>query len=216
MASIRESLKRKEERQTWNKTHTGEAIKIITEWLVSCKVREMVNLCPWQRDTLEWMLKEMGFDIHTIVWDIFCQEMRPTLELVGGSEKVLSNDWHERSRCLEWTVLDRTEKFWLEFRPVSLGEYHNIERCQEFLSGFRFLKSKDKEMWEAQRKLFLLKARLKESYWDGWNACYMVMNIGRQVALLKLPEYQIVGWFNYSLEGIEAMQSVIEARSSLR
>lgn len=202
------------EKREWNKAHTCEAVRIITEWLVSCKTREIGNLYPYQRSTLEWMLEEMGFDPHTVVWDIFCQEIRPMLELVGGKEEEIENSLCRPCYHLRWTVLDKVKEFQFSHYADSLHEYLEIEKCQRFLNGFRFLKE-NKEMRKAQKEFSIFKTRLRDSYKSGSGPCYSTISVGRQIALLRLPEYQIVGWFDYSFEGIKRMESVITERDPL-
>lgn len=51
---------------------------------------------------------------------------------------------------------------------------------------------------------------LKDSYKVGRMPCFSVINIGCNLALLKLPEYKIVEWADYSLEGLAALR--LEAR----
>lgn len=202
------------ERVNWNKTYTREAVRIINEWLVDCKTRSIINLYPYQRVALEWTLEEMGFNRRTIVWDIVDRELRPILELVGGREEKKKFAFIQTSEpVLVWTVGDRTVEFYVALDGVdSLTQYHEVENLQRFLRGCRILKT-NKEMWKAQAELFSLKVRLKDLYEKGRMPCYSVLTIGTQLALLKLPDYKIVGWFNYSLDGVKELEAATLVRS---
>lgn len=201
------------ERVNWNKTHTREAVRIINEWLVDCKTRSIINLYPYQRVALEWTLEEMGFNRRTIVWDIVDRELRPILELVGGREEKKKFTFIQTSEpVLVWIVGDRRVEFHVALDDDSLTQYYEIEKVQRFLSGCRILKT-NKKMWKVQMELFSLKARLKDLYKKGCMPCYSVLTIGTQLALLKLPDYKIAGWFNYSLDGVKELEAATLVRA---
>lgn len=161
-----EGPKMRKERRDWSRAHTAEAVRLITEWLVSCKVQNMHSLEYWERETLQWTLTEMGFDIHTLIGDIFQQEIQSMLEYVGGEEQVeaISNGPMSRNQYFQWEAAGKVTTFHMCYDDYvhGISDYYKIQQCQKFLNGLRFLKSKNREMWKAQGELLRLKADLKK------------------------------------------------------